>query len=224
LTQKGKIRPIDNLKESGVNAAYGSHDKLVLHDVDSLAAVVRLVEKLLHFGKAEVNLRSGTNTQIVVHKSWLDKGPWVGKTADLKSAYKQFCIAPSQLWSAVICTYSPETKCAALFTQYTLPFGACGAVLHFNRMARLLWCIGAQCMTLLWTNFFDDYPTISAQCVCKAVQAAIGVLFKVLGWQWADGPDKDKSFAQMFDALGITLSIGRMAVSGSSVEQDFASP
>ena len=27
LMQKGKIRPIDNLKDSGVNAAYGNHDK-----------------------------------------------------------------------------------------------------------------------------------------------------------------------------------------------------
>ncbi len=92
--------------ESGENALYGSHDKLVLHDVDLLAAVVRLVEKLRLVDKANVNFRSGTSTQIVVYKSWLDNGPWVGNTADLKSAFKQFCISPSQRWSADICAYS----------------------------------------------------------------------------------------------------------------------
>ena len=37
--QGGKPRIIDDLKESGVNAAYTSLDKLCLHDVDFLTSL-----------------------------------------------------------------------------------------------------------------------------------------------------------------------------------------
>ena len=72
----------------------------------------------------------------------LGGGPWVGKTADLKSAYKQFCLHPSQFWAAVICAFDPVEQRTALMPQFTLPFGAAGAVLRFNRISRLLWHVG----------------------------------------------------------------------------------
>ena len=121
LPQKGKARPIDNLKDSGINSAFGSHDKLVLHDCDTLAAVVRLVEKVLHFKHVPVALRSGSVVQFEVHDAWKTAGPWAGKTADLKAAYKQFCLHPSQFWAAVVCASNPVEQKTALMPQFTLP-------------------------------------------------------------------------------------------------------
>ena len=45
--QSGKVRSIDDLLESGINTTFGCQDKLVLHDVDFVAAVNKTIERAL---------------------------------------------------------------------------------------------------------------------------------------------------------------------------------
>ena len=60
LVQASKIRAIDDMKESGVNTAFGCQDKLWLMDADTTGAMVRLAEDVLSGKVTEVYLPNGT--------------------------------------------------------------------------------------------------------------------------------------------------------------------
>ena len=216
LAQKaGKIRCIDDFKESGVNNAYGNHDKLWLMDVDSISAVVNTLEKLLTKKTDEVILESGDIIKIVIHSGWKvgskEQPPWMGKTYDLKQAYKQLCVKPCDRWAACIVCFDAETQSPQAFLQTTLPFGARASVLSFNRVARLLWCIGASGLGIIWSNFFDDFPALCPGLVAASTRMSTEALLRLLGWQFAEGDDKNKPYQQIFDALGVTFDLTELA-------------
>jgi hypothetical protein len=98
-----------------------------------------------------------------------------------------------------------------------MPFGAAASVLHFNRVSRAIWLLGAKELNLPWLNFFDDYPIIFPQQLTKACDSAISLLFNLIGWQISDDPKKCPPFAEQFSALGVSFSVGYLAGSISYV-------
>ena len=74
IQQKNKMRLIDDFSVCGVNSTVGLPEKLRVESVDQIVAILLAM------------MRSVGKTQ---------KLPWVGRTFDLKSAYKQFGVSES---------------------------------------------------------------------------------------------------------------------------------
>jgi hypothetical protein len=211
---------IDDFKESAVNSACGMHDKIDLHDADMIACLIRLLEQMVGSEGKQLRftLRDGSVRKCVVRKEWLKPGSvWKGKTFDLKAAYKQLFVHPSDWWAANVVVYNPEISAPCIFAERTLPFGATASVLHFNRFSRLLWAIGSKKLRIPWVNFYDDYPTVCSSLVSSSVQSAVQLFLKLLGWNFVDDPVKDRPFSELFVALGIVFDISRLSERLSSV-------
>lgn len=220
LVQNGKLRPIDDLSEPGTNGAFGSHDKLNLMDADVISAIIRQLERVFGEGLRQFILSDGEVIDFAVHPSWLkdtSASTWHGRTLDLEKAYKQLVVHVEDRWAIAIAMYNPVSSSTTFFGQVTIPFGASGAVLAFNRPARLLWFLGATMMNVVWSNFFDDYPTFSPLAVCKSVGHATELLFSLLGWRYSTADGKYFDFARAFAALGLVYELGDLRRKPSSV-------
>ena len=93
LNQEGKCRPIDDCRESGLNHCLTTLEKLDLHDVDSLAEVIKFILLSVNSNKlVRIVLSTGTVLEARLHKGWeLSPGggmSWLGRALDLKAAYK----------------------------------------------------------------------------------------------------------------------------------------
>ena len=217
LEQTTKIRSIDDYLESGINSVFGSHDKLVLFDTDTIASTIRLIERLITGETSEVVLSSKQILKVEVHNEWkgqLDR--WSGKTKDLSQAYKQLGISKEARWSSCILVWNPNRKEPAIFLQSTLPFGSSASVLHFNRWARMIWFTGIKEFSLIWTSFFDDFPMLTPSTLQSSSDASANLLVKLLGWRIADG-EKEVEWSECFNALGVTFNVERISLAASTV-------
>jgi hypothetical protein len=216
LVQGEKLRPIDDFAESGVNLCHGRCDKLFLMDVDYVAALLRALEIVIF--KEQPNLVSETGKLYPVDQVGdTEQIKFLGKTIDLKSAYKQLFVKREDRWASCIAVYNPNTNRPSLFCQVTLPFGAAASVLHFNRVARAIWLLGAKELLLPWVNFFDDYPIIYPQKLVVSCKHAVTLFFKLIGWYISDDPKKSVEFAEHFVALGVSFTVGSWSSSVSYV-------
>ena len=202
LSGKRGLRPIDDLNESGVNLAYGSCDRLSFHDVDVVAAVLnhlalKIVRRPVSFISAEWTAETLTV---------------LGRVLDLKGAYKQWALNVDSLWTAVAAVYDPVSRRAAMFTQGTLPFGACSAVLNFNRLSRLAWEILVKLLHLIVLSFFDDYPMLEPKATARVARLSAEACFALLGWQVSQDPKKSLDFAKLFVALGVEFELSSFSV------------
>ena len=120
LRQGAKVRPIDNYSSSVVNDTVTVSEKPLLHNVDEVAVLVS------RFMKAAKKDRDGL---------------LFGKTADLKSAYRQLALSDDSLVYSYLAVYDPKENRAKLFRQLAVPFGSTKAVYSFLRVARALWTV-----------------------------------------------------------------------------------
>lgn len=139
LQQKNKLRPIDNFSSSHVNSAAGVQERFMVDTVDEICAMV---------------------------KAWMqESGPGlklVGKTYDMRKAYRQLAVRKSHLDFAWISVWDPVSKRPALFKMETLPFGATASVSAFLRMSQAIKVVGITCGNLVWSAFYDDFV-----CICS---------------------------------------------------------
>ena len=137
IRQNQKWRVIDDYSESWINSAYELNELIDPHTVsDSVNLCVQLLKAL--GGKSEV----------------------LGRTCDLKSAYRQLAVSDESACFAIIVVFNPAGAggrgSLEYFLQRALPFGAVASVVAFNRFARLLWRIAVTTLKLHITNYFDD--------------------------------------------------------------------
>eukprot|EP00435_Cladocopium_sp_Y103_P002792 s5825_g1.t1 len=180
--EKVKIRLIDDFSASGVNATVQVESANKLHTLDVVAA---LCLELLRFSTGQ---------------------QWVGKTVDLSSAYRQLGVSPKSKWLAFIAVYDPPTDGPKVFSMKALPFGASRSVYSFLRVAHSLWWLGCVALKIAWSNFFDDFVTLSRHEESKVVDVAIEQFFKLLGWEVSSG-NKDLPFSSVFKALGVEINL-----------------
>ena len=83
----------------------------------------------------------------------------LAKTVDLKSAYKQWALSPTDIPKAIFSLKQPGTGRVLGFECLTLPFGAISSVVEFNRIARLYQRVLHE-VCVVAANYFDDYPII----------------------------------------------------------------
>ena len=125
---QGKYRPIDDFSECRVNACFGCFEKVTLKALDELVWTCALVFRVARAkGSVRLELGSGEVLEGPLHKVWHDPSrvrPHT-KTYDLRSAYKQLAIHPSERRKAVLLLKCPivRRRLAGLFAIPCLSVG-----------------------------------------------------------------------------------------------------
>lgn len=189
LAQSNKTRMIDDFSISGVNDSCVTHCKIDLHMIDTLGAAVR---KFFRNCKAR-----GLDSSLV------------GKTFDLKSAYRQVPISEVHLKYAFFSVYNHCKDCAEIYQLVTLPFGATHSVYCFLRLARLLHSLAARGLYLINTNFYDDFVMLSRPASAASSDQCTELLFMLTGWLYAKEGKKATSFSSICRALGVEFDFSR---------------
>ena len=206
IWQKGKYRPIDDMKENHLNDCFSSCDKVDLGAMDNvLWSLCNLMKFCMHESRMDLKLSDGTRLQDAVHPSWKRQPASFEMTSfDLKSAYKQLPLNPGEYDCTVVSLKDPSSQGVKCFYMRTLPFGSVASVLHFNRTARLLWRLGLS-LGIVWGNYFDDFPCISHSLHCTSTLACVQSLFGLLGFAFAE--DKLAPFSTRAEMLGVEVDL-----------------
>ena len=99
----------------------------------------------------------------------------LGKTFDLKSAYRQLGIRECSLLYSYIACFDLVSRRPVIFQMLAVPFGATRAVYSFLRIARCLWWLGCECLKLCWTNFYDDFVTFTGESLAGNAEHAVAL-------------------------------------------------
>lgn len=133
IRQGSKVRPIDNLSVSGLNSTVGLPERLQVDTIDEVAAMVKRCMQL-----------HGSHCKLV------------GRTYDLKKAYRQLGVSKDHYRFSWIAAWSTTHQRVMLFRMKGLPFGGTASVAAFLRMSRALKEAGISGAYLIWSSFFDD--------------------------------------------------------------------
>ena len=207
LSQSDKIRAIDDMSESLINASYSSTYRLDLPGIDGVSVLARtLLDSVSDSGFVSLGLSDGSVLRGKLHESLTVESSRriVGRTLDLDAAYKQMLVAKESLWCSVIAVEDNNGD-KQLFVSDVLPFGASASVFAFNRLARALQLIGERLFGLIWLNYFDDYPQLDIAASGSDAQHAAERLFDLVGWRFSTKDSKRQPIASTFDVLGVSF-------------------
>eukprot|EP00435_Cladocopium_sp_Y103_P071654 s1005_g38.t1 len=199
--KKDKVRLIDDCSESGVNSCVTVSESPVLHTVDIDCAVL-----MFWFSTCQV---AGINSLVSV------------RTFDLASAYRQVGLNEKGQEFAYLKVYDPAKQGAGFFRSLVLPFGAVRSVHSFLRLARALWWIGVVGCRLVWISFYDDFISFSKPILSGSTEKTISLLFKLLGWNFAEEGDTAEPFSDQCSALGVLFDL-TLAAEGKALIRNTA--
>ena len=162
VEQKGKVRPIDNLKESMLNQTFGSFEKIELRAMEHVLWCLVVMSKCLKVGGEIVfTLSDGSELRGHVHRDWMERPPEVKATCiDLKSAYKQLALHSDEYRRTVVSLWNVDANKPSCFLMRTLPFGASASVHHFLRISYFIHAVGLEAGKC-WGAYFDDFPMLT---------------------------------------------------------------
>ena len=186
VCQKDRIRCVDDMSASLINATTFAEEKITLHSVDVICAAI----SAWYCARAE----AGRSTDLSA------------KSFDLKSAYKQLAVAVSSRKYANLVLRSPGGE-AKVFASIALPFGATQSVFSFNRVSRALWALGTRGLRLMWTCFYDDFPIFSAKDLEANADTSAMTFFTLLGWIFDKDGEKHTDFGSLLHALGVNVKL-----------------
>ena len=186
LRQADKIRMIDDCSIGGFNATCGVNEKMKVHSVDEMAAYVCWC--MTHLGE-------GAMSQVV------------GKTYDLKNAYKQYGVRSQDRELLRLAVWDPVERRVRLMGPNALPFGAVGSVGAFLRISMAVWYIGVVGLRLCWTSFFDDFTMLSKRSFSKSAEVSAETLFTLLGLQFATEGKKAVEWGSKVKTLGVLVDL-----------------
>ena len=197
LQQGEKVRLIDDCTIGGFNGACGSTERLRIHAVDEMAA---------YMAWCLSNLPTGALREVV------------GKTYDLKNAYKQYGVHPEDRDNLRLAVWNPDNKQVQYLGINALPFGAIGSVNAFLRISMAVWFLGVYGMRLCWTAFFDDYTVLSKKISAKSAEIAAESLFGLLGLQYAKEGKKAVPWGTQVKTLGVVIDLDPPGANGQFVQ------
>ena len=183
LKQPGKIRLIDDLSGSQVNSTVQTSESPKPQNLDFIGALLLQI------------LQTGCFPELL------------GRTFDVKSAYKQMGIALESLRFAYVVVFNPVKREPEVFQLLAAPFGATRSVYSFLRVIHSVWYIGVTALHLTWSHFFDDFVVISEKSLANNTERSVELLFKLLGWKFAEEGDKAGAFSETFTALGVEVQL-----------------
>ena len=204
-----KLRVIDDAKESGLNSAYMSKEKMDLHDFDHVSSIASYISSQLVERQSE-----GKRLHEEVKRN-LD---WLGRCLDLSKAYKQIPISTSSRSLMVLMVPNPDSGKQMFFTTSSMPFGCVASVFSFNRITRSLLHIMQVLLRVVGGVFYDDFALLEPAPSAKLCALSVEGLLDALGWIYAKEGDKATTFEGVFNLLGVQLDLrcshlGRMVVS-----------
>ena len=180
VVQKNKIRPIDNFRASHVNAACGTSEKVLVDGPDLIAqACLQLL--------AQTAPSQG-------------KDRLVGRTWDLKSAYKQLAVRADHSRFAWIAVQDPTTKSLHLAQMHSMPFGAVASVHAFLRCSEALKFLGRSHLLLVITSYFDDFTVLTWQTTAHHTTLVVETFFQQMGWTVSPEAKKNSPFSPLTSA------------------------
>ena len=179
IRQGAKIRVIDDCSVCGLNSTVGLREKFRIHNIDQLATM------MAH----SFNISRGRHPRVV------------GRTYDLKSAYKQFPISEESRSLLRIAVHEPGKDKPQLMGLDVLPFGAVASVAAFLRISMAVWFIGIRCLGIYWSAFYDDYSVVCRSEMASNTSWACESLFKLLGLRFAQDGSKATPFDSQFVCL-----------------------
>ena len=155
---------------------------------------------------------ASTTVRRSLHIPWIRTGDkhhprMLGKTIDLRSAYKQFGICSADRERIRVATCEPSASELVLLLVNSLPFGATGSVAAFLRISMFLWYVGMAGLKLAWTAFYDDYTLISREDCAKNASWAAECLFDIVGSFFAKEGKKVTQFDMRFNSLGVVFDL-----------------
>ena len=187
LQQKNKVRVIDDCTVGGYNKAYGTKEKLRVHAIDQLAAYLSWLC---------TSVGTDINDEIV------------GRTYDLRSAYKQFGVSVQTRDLLRLLVWDSDQQKPCLLGVNALPFGASGSVSAFLRISMALWYVGTVGLKLCWTVFYDDFTIICKRCLSRSTGLAAEALFDLFGMWYAKEGSKAVEFDTRVKTLGLLVELG----------------
>ena len=214
IVQAGKVRNIDDMSEFAVNLAYGTPEKLDLGGLDEVVGLAALWSKACQpDGWVKTQLSDGTWMQGPLHQDFRigSRLRLPGRCLDLKSAYKQVPLCPMDQANAVLAVWDPHQGRVRYFISKVLPFGATGAVMGFNRIARALRDLIRKLLFLPVVNYFDDFPHVDAECMAAKSQVVMEEFLDILGWQISREAKKRLPPMPQFAVLGVLVDLSRSA-------------
>ena len=185
LKQSNKTRVIDDCTICGLNLTVGTKEKFALHSIDQLCSMVDHSFELA--GKEHC--------------------PILGRTFDLKSAYKQFGLCEADRELLRIAVNKPGDPNPVLLGLNALPFGAVGSVAGFLRISFAVWWIGVFGLGIAWTAYFDDYSTLTRPELEASTNWSVKMLFELIGLTYAQDGPKAPPFSNVFKMLGLVVDL-----------------
>lgn len=203
--EEQKPRVIDDLKASGVNAAFGSTSYLNLQDADFLSCFLMFLSKSLATGEVV------TPNSIVrnLNSAWYDHSGFQGRGVDLSKAYKQVSIHPSARRHAVIAVRQ-SSGAWSFFLSRSMPFRASASVFAFNKLSKAIWAILVVRFKVLCSVFFDDYPVVEHSLLTPSTTLLLDTFLDLLGWDHATTGKKAVPFSSLMTVLGVTFNLEHM--------------
>ena len=196
LQQANKVRLIDGFSINGVNAAYGLREKLRVQSIDELCSYLAYI--LDHCDEpAALEL--------------------LGRTFDLKQAYRQFGVDPYHHELLKIAVRKPSGS-YQLFRVGALPFGAVGSVTAFLRISNCISFIASKALDIVLTAFFDDFTVVCRKSETMSATFCMEALFRMLGIWFADSGDKALPFNSVFKTLGLLISFEHLEAGSFQLE------
>ena len=198
VLQKGKIRPVDDGAENGINDITGTWDKLSLIRPDSPGLVcaayaraqMRWQDELVRQGLWEARRGSA---QLDV----LDE--YCHGSDDVKKAYRRVpCRCPGLM---VVCVFNPQTMQAEYFILPSFVFGYYSAVLAWNRVTALYTHCARRLLAVPATGYYDDFQVGGPKYDQPSAQSAFGAFVDMLG------PEFDDPKHVTFDMPAVNLGV-----------------
>ena len=205
IRQGQKVRAIDDYSLLGQNAAMSVAEKVDLTGVDFVATCARAFVAAAAGGdKIGLELSDGEVYGGHVHADFAGRRlELVGKTFDLKSAYRQLARHPDDAPFTVVAIWNAVEKRVEFFEQTVLAFGASSSFANFCHVARAIWTIMMHGLGVATGQYVDDYPVVEVAALARHLQEALVRMFGILGWDTKQSGD----FAAEFGALGLVFDL-----------------
>ena len=186
LVQGDKTRMIDDLSSSGINQTVQVFESPKPHTVDVAAAMIFRVMAVC-----------------AGH-------PVLGRSYDLKSAYRQLAISSASKWASYIGFWDHRSRRVGVYQLHALPFGGTRSVFSFLRVVHSLWWIGCVVLSLVWSCYFDDFLVVASRDDADGTHRVVTALLEVLGWKYASEGYKATGFSETLSALGVNILLAEI--------------
>eukprot|EP00971_Amphidinium_carterae_P348974 6490773-Amphidinium_carterae.2 len=192
-----KFRLIDDYTAPGHNQSTWVDQRLDHGGLDEVASLVRCLGRSLHSGWVDITDTNGFRWTCPVHDAWfrVKFQPFI-RTIDLRSAYKQLPVHPSDADVAITCAFHPDEGKPMFWRTLAMPFGARSSVFCFNACSRVLEMFFNRFGWMPSCSYFDDFPFAEPEATTGSARCLAEALLKLLGWVFDNRGHKYQNYAQ----------------------------